>query len=63
MIRSIFVLALFLLAAEPACAAQTQVHIVYNPAMDSACSFLRNATIKDEWKAELSLRKAEFEGI
>lgn len=63
MIRSIFVLALFLLAVEPACAAQAQVHILYNPAMDSACSFLRNATIKDEWKAELSLRKAEFEGI
>lgn len=50
----LFFLASLCHAAPPA------VKVEYGPDQDRWCSMLPGNTIKDEWKAELSSRKAEF---
>jgi hypothetical protein len=44
-------------------AASPQVAIVYSPSLDAACALVRGDSIKDEWKNELTSRKAEFEAL
>ena len=63
MLRRPVLLALFIICACQARAGQPSITVAYSPSLDSACSFVRGGTIKDEWKAELVSRKAEFEAL
>jgi len=51
------------LFASSADAGQPAITISYNQTLDSVCSFFRGVAIHDDWKAELTSRQAEFEGL
>ncbi len=62
--KSVFLLVgLFAAFASSAHAAQPTITVVYNPRLDSVCSFLQGYAIKDEWKVELSSSQREFESL
>jgi hypothetical protein len=49
--------------ASSAYAGQPTITVSYSQTLDSACSIFRGGAIKDEWKAELTSRQAEFENL
>jgi hypothetical protein len=62
--KSIVLLVGFLAAfASSAHAGQPTVTVSYSQSLDSVCSLFRGGEIKDEWKAELTSRQAEFENL
>ena len=44
-------------------AVEPRVTVSYSPGLDAACSLVRGSAIKDEWKAELTARQAEFDDL
>jgi hypothetical protein len=62
-VRKYLLPALLLIYACRAPAGVPHVTVAYNPGLDSTCSIFRGGAIKDEWKAELVLRKPEFERL
>jgi hypothetical protein len=51
------------IGAPHAQAGQPRVTVEYSPGMDAVCALVRGVEIKEEWKAELAARKAEFESL
>lgn len=55
--------AILVFISTQAIAAQPAVAITYSPRLDWVCSMVRGQPIKEEWKAELIARQAEFENL
>ena len=59
---------LLLVASASLCSSDAQarlpvITISYNAAMDAQCALDRGVSIRDEWKAELQSRRAEFDNL
>jgi hypothetical protein len=49
------------LVSTGAAASPPEVKVTYSEALDSECSTVRGAEIKDEWKTELAQKRVDFE--